>query len=168
MVRATASSPFDKPHLRTLSIGRDLLQKQNLKDLNKGHSFPTTRTRPNNQWVWWKHQDADPPTKKLTASKDRTPNCCTDAASTQTVDSIQDATSERDQPQKQKSNGSQQRKHQSKDDNSIKTDRSSQTSTQTRCWSAPRSTSKQLTDLHRNSWQHPSITWRKNLQHRKV
>jgi hypothetical protein len=63
MVRATASSPFDKPHLRTLSIGRDPLQKQNLKDLNKGHSFPTTRTRPNNQWVWWKHQDADPPTK---------------------------------------------------------------------------------------------------------
>ena len=32
--------------------------------------------------------------KKLTASKDRTPNCCTDAASTQTVDSIQYATSE--------------------------------------------------------------------------
>ena len=63
MVRATASSPIDKPHLRTLSIGRDPLQKQNLKDLNKGHSFPTTRTRPNNQWVWWKHQDADPPTK---------------------------------------------------------------------------------------------------------
>jgi hypothetical protein len=58
MVRATASSPIDKPHLRTLSIGRDPLQKQNLKDLNKGHSFPTTRTRPNNQWVWWKHQNA--------------------------------------------------------------------------------------------------------------
>ena len=32
--------------------------------------------------------------KKLTASKDRTPHCCTDAVSTQTVDSIQHATSE--------------------------------------------------------------------------
>jgi hypothetical protein len=35
MIRATASSPFDKPHLRTLNIGRDPLQKQNLKDLHK-------------------------------------------------------------------------------------------------------------------------------------
>jgi hypothetical protein len=25
-----------------------------------------------------------------------------------------------------------------------------------------------LMDLNRNSWQHPPITWRKNLQHRKV
>jgi hypothetical protein len=97
MVRATASSPIDKPHLRTLSIGWDPLQKQNLKDLNKGHSFPTTRTRPNNQWVWWKQQNAKSATNSWQhsiASKDRTPHCCTDAASTQTVDSIQHATSE--------------------------------------------------------------------------
>ncbi len=52
MVRATASSPSDKSHIRTLSIERNPHQKQSLMDLNKGHSLPKTRTKPNNQWVW--------------------------------------------------------------------------------------------------------------------
>jgi hypothetical protein len=94
MVRATASSPFDKPHLRTLTLKRDPIQKQNLMDLNNGHSLSTNSDETQQSMSLMKHQDADPPTKKLTASKDRTPTCCTDAASTQTVDSIQHATSE--------------------------------------------------------------------------
>jgi hypothetical protein len=40
MVRATASSPSDKSHLRTLSVEERSTSETNLMDLNKGHSPP--------------------------------------------------------------------------------------------------------------------------------
>ncbi len=83
MVRATASSPLDNPHLKTLSIEERSTSetKSDGQTSTKGiHSRKLGRNPTINESE--KHQDADPPTKKLTASKDRTPNCCTDAAST--------------------------------------------------------------------------------------
>jgi hypothetical protein len=67
LTRVKWFEPLQAHHLTNLISEHSALEeihfRKNLKDLNKGHSFPTTRTRPNNQWVWWKHQDADPPTK---------------------------------------------------------------------------------------------------------
>ena len=83
-VRATASSPSDMSHLRTLSIEakhptdgeKEIhLRNQDLMDLNAGHSLPKTRTNPNNQWVWWTTPGRWYNNKELTASKDHTTNC---------------------------------------------------------------------------------------------
>jgi hypothetical protein len=96
MVRATASSPFDKPHLRTLSIEESSTSEtksdgqtstKGIHSRKLGRNPTINESDENTRTLIHQH-------KKLTASKDRTPNCCTDAASTQTFDSIQYATSE--------------------------------------------------------------------------
>ncbi len=167
MVRAIASSPFDKPHLRTLSIERDPLQKQNLMDLNKGHSLPKTRTKPNNQWVWWKHQDADPPTKSWQHPKIIPLTVAPMLLRHKPLTVSNMLLQKRDPPRN--SNGSQPlnasvKAWQQHHNGSIWCTSNKQNTAQ-----APRSTSQtNRMELNRNSCQHPSITWRKNLQHRKV
>jgi len=58
--------------------------------------------------------------------------------------------------------------HQSKPDNSIIADRSGVPPTNKILLSTEIHFKNKLDGTHRNSCQHPSITWRKNLQHRKV
>ena len=66
MVRATASSPFDKPHLRTLSIvERSTSETKSDGPQQKGIHSRKTRTKPHNQWVWWKHPKIVPLTVAL-------------------------------------------------------------------------------------------------------
>ena len=155
MVRATASSPCDKSHLKNTQYWREIhfgnkvwwistkgIPSENSDETQQSMSLMKTPGR-------WSTN------KKLTASKDCTPNCCTNAASTtngwqypicyfrneihlrSTLMDLNHCT------------------HQSKPDNSIITDRSGGTSIQTRCWSAPRSTSKQIDGSPQNQLTAP-------------
>ncbi len=118
--------PLQAHHLTSLisehsALKRDPPQKPKSDGSQQGHSLPKTRTKPNNQWVWWKHQCCFN-NKRLTASNM--------------------LLQKRDPPQKRKSDGSQPlnasiKVWQQHHNGSIWC-----TDIQTKCCSAPRSTSK--------------------------
>ncbi len=165
-VRATASSPIDKPHLRTLSI-EERSTSETKSDGPQQRAFTPEKLgrKPNNQWVWWKHQDADPPTKSWQHPKI--------APVTATPILLQHKSWQdpicyfRNVIHLETLMDLNHWMHQSKSDNSIITDRSGVPLTNKILLSTEIHFKNRM-ELNRNSCQHPSITWRKNLQHRKV
>jgi hypothetical protein len=82
MVRATASSPSDKSHLRTLSI-YEKSTPETKSDGSQQRAFTTENSDETQQSMsLMKTPGRWSTNKKSTASKDRTPNCWTNAAST--------------------------------------------------------------------------------------
>jgi hypothetical protein len=81
MVRATASSPSDKSHLRTLSIE----ERSTSETISDGSQQKGIHSRQLERNPTINESDENTRTlihqQKSTASKDRTPNCCTDATS---------------------------------------------------------------------------------------